>query len=67
MQVCSDNDSNFVVINQKGIDPPSLDLLAREGVSNIPLYSGFLKLKYWEDGYIMYKYSWKFCFTLQFR
>ena len=33
MQVCSGNDSNFVVINQKGIDPPSLDLLARAGVS----------------------------------
>ncbi|KAJ1412766.1 TCP-1-like chaperonin intermediate domain superfamily [Sesbania bispinosa] len=31
-KVCSGNDSNFVVINQKGIDPPSLDLLAREGV-----------------------------------
>ena len=25
--------SNFVVINQKGIDPPSLDILARAGVS----------------------------------
>ncbi|PON78202.1 T-complex protein 1, zeta subunit [Parasponia andersonii] len=31
-KVCSGNDSNFVVINQKGIDPPSLDLLAREGI-----------------------------------
>ncbi|XP_057491550.1 T-complex protein 1 subunit zeta 1-like [Actinidia eriantha] len=30
-QVCSGND-NFVIINQKGIDPPSLDLLAREGI-----------------------------------
>ncbi|CAA0402909.1 unnamed protein product [Arabidopsis thaliana] len=30
-KVCGDND-NFVVINQKGIDPPSLDLLAREGI-----------------------------------
>ncbi|KAL6218353.1 hypothetical protein ACLB2K_011567 [Fragaria x ananassa] len=28
-KVCSGNDNNFVVINQKGIDPPSLDLLAR--------------------------------------
>ncbi|KAJ6368343.1 hypothetical protein OIU78_000852, partial [Salix suchowensis] len=26
-QVCSGTDNNFVVINQKGIDPPSLDLL----------------------------------------
>lgn len=33
LQVCSGNDNSFVVINQKGIDPPSLDLLAREGVS----------------------------------
>ncbi|KAK7374936.1 hypothetical protein VNO80_08379 [Phaseolus coccineus] len=31
-KVCSDDNSNFVVINQKGIDPPSLDLLAREGI-----------------------------------
>lgn len=37
MQVCSGNDNNFVVINQKGIDPPSLDLLARAGVSRGPL------------------------------
>jgi hypothetical protein len=33
-QVCSRTDNNFVVINQKGIDPPSLDLLARAGVSH---------------------------------
>lgn len=33
VQVCSGNDNNFVVINQKGIDPLSLDLLARAGVS----------------------------------
>jgi hypothetical protein len=32
MQVCAGGDKNFVVINQKGIDPPSLDLLARAGV-----------------------------------
>ncbi|KAK7840210.1 t-complex protein 1 subunit zeta 1 [Quercus suber] len=31
-KVCSGNDNNFVVINQKGIDPPSLDLLARAGI-----------------------------------
>ena len=41
MQVCSGNDNNFVVINQKGIDPPSLDLLARAGVSCAPLLSCF--------------------------
>ncbi|KAH7834918.1 hypothetical protein Vadar_020926 [Vaccinium darrowii] len=33
-KVCSGNDNNFVLINQKGIDPPSLNLLAREGAVN---------------------------------
>ncbi|KAG2326475.1 hypothetical protein Bca52824_009203 [Brassica carinata] len=32
LQVCAGNDNSFVIINQKGIDPPSLDLLAREGI-----------------------------------
>jgi T-complex protein 1 subunit zeta len=31
-KVCADGDSSFVVINQKGIDPLSLDLLAKEGI-----------------------------------
>jgi len=31
-QVCEDSGKGFVVINQKGIDPNSLDLLAREGI-----------------------------------
>ncbi|KAL5721157.1 T-complex protein 1 subunit zeta [Ranunculus cassubicifolius] len=31
-KVCSGNVKNFVVINQKGIDPPSLDLLAKAGI-----------------------------------
>jgi len=32
-QVCGDSsDKGFVVINQKGIDPISLDLLAKEGI-----------------------------------
>ncbi|KAL5722187.1 T-complex protein 1 subunit zeta [Ranunculus cassubicifolius] len=31
-KVCAGTDKNFVVINQKGIDPPSLDLLARAGI-----------------------------------
>ncbi|KAL6012095.1 T-complex protein 1 subunit zeta [Asimina triloba] len=31
-KVCTGNDNSFVVINQKGIDPPSLDLLARAGI-----------------------------------
>ena len=32
--ICSNNDKNktFVVINQKGIDPLSLDALAKEGI-----------------------------------
>ena len=30
--MCADGDSSFVVINQKGIDPSSLDLLAKEGI-----------------------------------
>ncbi|KAF7129609.1 hypothetical protein RHSIM_Rhsim10G0066200 [Rhododendron simsii] len=41
-KVCSGNDNNFVVINQKRIDPPSPDLLAREGVSHA--YSQFIVL-----------------------
>eukprot|EP00850_Spirogloea_muscicola_P023142 SM000332S12447 [mRNA] locus=s332:46304:51288:- [translate_table: standard] len=31
-QVCDESDDNFVVINQKGIDPTSLDILARHGI-----------------------------------
>lgn len=31
-QVCDGTDKTFVVINQKGIDPPCLDLFAREGI-----------------------------------
>ena len=31
-QVCNGNNKGFVVINQKGIDPMSLDLLAKEGI-----------------------------------
>lgn len=31
-KVCDGTDKGFVVINQKGIDPQSLDLLAREGI-----------------------------------
>lgn len=30
--VCADENTSFVVINQKGIDPPSLDMLAKEGI-----------------------------------
>ncbi|XP_014209504.1 T-complex protein 1 subunit zeta [Copidosoma floridanum] len=31
-KLCNNNDKSFVVINQKGIDPPSLDMLAKEGI-----------------------------------
>nr|GEU33846.1 T-complex protein 1 subunit zeta 1 [Tanacetum cinerariifolium] len=31
-KVCEGTEDNFVIINQKGIDPPSLDLLARAGI-----------------------------------
>ncbi|XP_074279242.1 T-complex protein 1 subunit zeta 1 [Silene latifolia] len=31
-QVCGSTDDGFVVINQKGIDPPSLDMLAKAGI-----------------------------------
>ncbi|CAB0036934.1 unnamed protein product [Trichogramma brassicae] len=31
-KVCANNDKSFVLINQKGIDPPSLDALAKEGI-----------------------------------
>lgn len=33
--VCDGTDRSFVVINQKGIDPLSLDLLAREGIMGL--------------------------------
>mmetsp|Transcript_35990 Transcript_35990/g.57566 ORF Transcript_35990/g.57566 Transcript_35990/m.57566 type:complete len:499 (+) Transcript_35990:423-1919(+) len=32
-QVCGDNPgTTFMIVNQKGIDPPSLDMLAKEGI-----------------------------------
>lgn len=31
-KVCDGTNKTFVVINQKGIDPPSLDMLAKEGI-----------------------------------
>lgn len=34
--VCTkENGKNFVIVNQKGIDPPSLELLARDGIIGI--------------------------------
>lgn len=32
MQVCDSPEKSFVLINQKGIDAQSLDLLAKEGI-----------------------------------
>ena len=34
-KLCDGNNKNLVVINQKGIDPPSLEILAREGIIGI--------------------------------
>jgi T-complex protein 1 subunit zeta len=34
-KLCTGNGKNLVVINQKGIDPPSLEMLAREGIIGI--------------------------------
>lgn len=34
-KVCDGTDKTFVVINQKGIDPESLDLMAKEGIIGI--------------------------------
>ena len=31
-KMCKDNNKSFVVINQKGIDPLSLDMMAKEGI-----------------------------------
>ncbi|MCD9639768.1 T-complex protein 1 subunit zeta [Datura stramonium] len=42
-KVCAGNDNNFVVINQKGIDPPSLDQLARAGMYKRRLEAGILR------------------------
>ena len=35
-KICTkENGKNFVIVNQKGIDPPSLELLARDGIIGI--------------------------------
>jgi len=34
-KVCEGNNKNFIIINQKGIDPPSLELLARDNIIGI--------------------------------
>jgi T-complex protein 1 subunit zeta len=34
-KICEGNDKSFVVINQKGIDPESLDMMAKEGIIGI--------------------------------
>lgn len=31
-KVCNGTDKSFVIINQKGIDPPSLDMFAKENI-----------------------------------
>jgi T-complex protein 1 subunit zeta len=34
-KLCDGTDKNFIVVNQKGIDPPSLEILARDGIVGI--------------------------------
>jgi len=34
-KLCDGTNKNFVVVNQKGIDPPSLEILARDGIIGI--------------------------------
>lgn len=34
-KLCDGTDKNFVIVNQKGIDPPSLEMLARDGIVGI--------------------------------
>lgn len=34
-KLCEGTDKNFIVINQKGIDPPSLEILAKNGIVGI--------------------------------
>jgi len=34
-KLCDGTDKNFIVVNQKGIDPPSLEILARSGIIGI--------------------------------
>jgi len=34
-KLCEGTDKSFIVINQKGIDPPSLEILARDGIIGI--------------------------------
>ena len=46
-KVCDGTDKTFVIINQKGIDPLSLDALAREGILALRRYilDQFKKIK----------------------
>jgi len=34
-KICEGTNKNFVIVNQKGIDPPSLEILARDGIIGI--------------------------------
>lgn len=34
-KLCAGNDKNFIIVNQKGIDPPSLEILARHKIVGI--------------------------------
>jgi len=34
-RLCKDNDKSFIIVNQKGIDPASLEILSRHGICGI--------------------------------
>uniref|UniRef100_A0A8B9H7G3 Chaperonin containing TCP1, subunit 6A (zeta 1) n=1 Tax=Astyanax mexicanus TaxID=7994 RepID=A0A8B9H7G3_ASTMX len=58
-KVCADNDKGFVVINQKGIDPFSLDALAKEGIVALRR----AKRRNMERHHARLPYSHSFCFS----
>jgi len=57
-KLCDGTDKNFVVINQKGIDPPSLDLLQRNGIIALRRAK---KKKYRKINFSLWRSGCKFC------
>ena len=43
-KVCNTPDKNFVIINQKGIDPMSLDMLAKENIIALRRAAGIFSI-----------------------
>ena len=61
-KVCDGTDKTFVIINQKGIDPLSLDALAREGILALRRYnfrSSIQKMKTANDLHKEKQTNWK--------